>query len=302
MSKSITDNQNNDQDCLSTWKEELRKTSNALKIEQAKSDKAQITYANASVWESKLKSYWTNIQKSNEIGIKISDELKSFKKHTDIVCQKTDCSVQALELIFCLIKEFFECTDDLKEKVSDLQKQIECRNEPGLNPQSSKVLQCLKNFSDKLDLAIAGQQELIKMVINVVKCAIQIHESICSTPCGLRELLVKLIDIFEGCGDQEEVQVSSKKGHKHEDHHKDEDPECGPDNSCNAKLEPVPVMPISDDPYYTGTEDQYNKAKSEKETYKKEADEAKEKTETLASFKKSLEDAIAAAVEAKACK
>jgi len=289
MAVKEKDHSNDTQDCSLTWKDQLKQAKNGYAVQKSLTDKAYVEYTNSAVWENKLKVYWDNIQATNELGKKISNELLLFKKHTDRVCTNTQCTVEALEYLFCIVKDFFDCTDQLKGELSDLQKLIDCLNNPDLKPGSSIILTCLKDFSDKLDAAIAGQHDLLKMVINVLKCARQLHESVCSTDCSLTTQLDDLICLFN---------TPESEGEAASDDH-----DCGDSSqSCHGMLKPKPAMPLEDDPYYKKTKDQFEKSEQETDQLESDYNAAREEAEKILSYKNSLMDAINAAEAAKDCK
>ncbi len=277
-------NRQSDNDCLQMWKKNLISTKNALEEANAHTSLAKKEWENAAAWEYTLKSYWENVEESNKIIVAICNELKLFGKHAERVCENTECTVRSIEILFCLLVEFFSCTDKLKDYVSEIEREIECLNDQEINANSSIILRCLKDFLSKLNEATQKQHEVIKMVIDLLKQSKGIYAEICANSCSLKHILKDLEDSF--CGD-----CDSEADH-----------DCDDEDSCNATIEPKPKMPLEDDPYYKETRRQYEKSKEEAKKAKEKYDDRRDKSESLTACKKSLEEAIDAAEATKECK
>lgn len=277
-------NQQQDITCMTTWEDELKTTQNQLVEVCAERDKFQKQYNNATTWTNKLKKYWDWIQETEELIKIIASELQVFKKHTNKVCMNTKCTNEAVEILYCCVIAFYQCTDQLKQQIYDLFNKIDCLNDPEINTSSSVIYKCLTTLTTKLEEALQKQKETLANMIEVLKCAYMLDESICSAACGLINDLDNLGEMFPPAGDD-------KPG-----------PNCDFEQSCEAEIAPKPMLPLRKDDFYQITWGQYDTSKDEKDKIRQDYDEAWEDCEALNSCKTSLKDAIDASNAAKECK
>ena len=261
-----------------------------------KKNQLEQAYNNATLWEGKLKMYCDAVEQTEKQTNNIESVLLVFKSQLDVICNNTDCLIQVIEILYCLIKESFECMDDLKEKLTIILKEIECLDLPDLNSRTSIVMQCLTNICTKIDEAKASQRELIKNTIIILKCAQQLNEMICGKCCSIRYFINEMCEVFgiipipeSNTDDCDNLPGTSSI--------------CGCEiESCEGIDIDQPEFPIETSTYYCDTKEQYEKAKEETKCLKDKFDKKRKKCEELKSCKKSLEDAIKTSKEAKECK
>ncbi len=279
---TTTNNRGANEDCIEKWKSDLHKASNALTKKQAKLNKAEAMYANAQMWAKKLEDLCTSLENTDGLSKDVLEEIGQIDSALETVCTNTACIREVLDILYCIIKDFYECTDALKQKLADIKREIECLNDPGLNANTSIVIKCIEDLCAKIDEALKTQQELIKKLIEVIRCASQLHASLCDSDCSLYTLIKELERLFSTGPEENEA-------------------DCNTD-SCDATLQPKPSMPLDCDPYYEELKETSKKAESERETAAEERSTLRKKRDSLQSLKSSLEDAIEAAQAAKDCK
>ncbi len=275
-------NQRDTADCIKNWENDLRKASNALTKKQAELNRAEASYDNAQKWATKLDDLCKGLIKTDELSKDVLEEIRQVISILIKVCENTACVKEVIEILYCIIKDFFECTDALKQKLADIKREIECLNDPGLNTSTSIILKCIEDLCLKIDDALKTQQDLIKQVIEVVRCICQLNESLCGIDCSLRSQINDLETLFS--------QGPEENGGN-----------CETD-SCDEKLQPKPSMPLDCDPFYTDSKETAEKANSELDAAKERRSELRKERDGLLSLRNSLIDAIEAAKAAKDCK
>lgn len=284
---------NNDMDCLEMWKDELRQTQNILVKAEAEAQQACATYETIVSVKNKLNIYLDNIDATAFIISKIQDELAVFLSQINDACEKTECTVEAMKVLYCFIKEFFECTDTFSTTISGFITQIECLN---LSGKPSIVLKCLQTLTEKLNVTIATQEAMIKLIIEIVQDAIEIDKLICNSTCGsLQSLVFALI--------KKHRSIAARK--------RDKDILLTFKSEPNTKtqfmsglegLNLIVQFPITDEPTRMNLSDAVNAIDGVCEEAKEECDKQRQEADIVRACKQSLENAIAAATEAKACK
>ena len=304
--------ENPPQDCVKFWDDELTKVSNTLKLEEAKTNRAKKALDNANSWASLLEAYWKNINNTNKLGKEASLEVSRFKERLNGgsdqngICEYTECTVKVTKALYCLVEDFYTQTDMLKNKLAALITRIDCLNNPEINPRSSKIYACLKELSSKLDAAIASQKETIRKVLDVVKTATILDQTVCSEEYGLEDKLEDIYCLFNTPPDSSSSSSSSSTNPPQR-------PRgaygrgCEQEvvDSCNAVIDPAPVMPLDqgdEDSYYYKTKNQAITAENEKQQAEENYEGLRKNRDSLRSSKKSLENAKQAAESAKGCK
>ncbi len=298
-------------DCIQQWEKDLRRTKNTLATVSALKNRADKICTNAVIWEGKLKTYWENVNETEKQTRDIEIELGIFLERLCTVCDNMECVKEVLEILFCMIAKFYVYTDQLKLKLTELKREIDCLNEPELNAKNSKIVACIEELCTNLDKAIASQRELIKKVIQVLTCACELYEMLCGKEeeatvppkkssskkkkeeleeqerfdfvCSLKIIITRLEGLFNGTGSISDTGGSSNR-------------------ACGASIHPKPIMPLRNDPYYAETKEEYAAAQKETEGIKSQKDKIEIECNKFLSIKTSLEDAIKASTEAKACK
>ncbi len=277
------------QSCLEEWKKDLEKVQNALVRKSAEANQAYLAMSNSSVWEGKLKTYWENVDKTNKLILEVTAELTVFNGQSSTVCTNTGHVVSAVDVLFCFLKDFFRCTDRLSINLSTLINQIKCLNEPNLG--SSILLKCLGDLSDKLNAAIAAQQEILKLIVTILKQARMLNSTVCATEGDEGCSFIGLIET-----------LSVRFNHEAEEGNPISDmPDCPDESSCDGAFTLDPKMPLEQDEYYTKTKSQYELSQQETAQLKKDYYILLEEQKKLVDCKKSLSDAIDAAESAKSC-
>lgn len=269
---------------------------NRLSIKTAEASLAYLAMSNSATWEGKLKTYWENVDKTNKLILEVTAELTVYKGQSSTVQTNTAHVVNAVDVLFCYLRGFFRCTDRLSTNLSTLINQIKCLNEPNLG--SSIILKCLSDLSDKLNAAIAAQQEILKLIVEILKqarvlsstvCASQDEDGSCEGDEGCS--FISLIDA-----------LAVRFNHGPEEGSPSSDmPECPDESSCNGAYTIEPKMPLEQDDYYNNTKSQYEKAQEETAELRKDYYLLLEEQKKLVDCKKSLSDAIDAAESAKSC-
>lgn len=292
---TTTSNSNPPRACLEQWKEDLRKLDNGLFLKQATVASLSTRKANAGTWEAKLKNCWDRAQYTNRLVNEINAGIESLSGQVDRVCDNANCADQALEMIFCMIKKFYDCTDSFRLLINNTRDTI--ISDLGPDADSSIIMGCLNEMAGKLGKTVAAQMEIMKMTVELIKQAKILSAAICENKdagdddnCGLHNL----VELFEALFNNEDGEDSPNMP--------DSDSELPPAGSCTATLERKISMPLENDEYYTGLRDQYEAAQTEYLEVSSSLDNARLSMEGMQSCATSLRNAIAASEKAKDCK
>lgn len=289
----------NSRDCIILWEDELERVKNELTVATATTNDAYQQLVCINEWEQALKVYWDNIRNTKKKTKSVSDEIALFISHVSDIQGYTTCTVTVSEMLFCMIQGYFRAMDQLKKKITDLLTQIECLNNPDINPRTSIVLKTLMDLNAKLDAAISTQGATINNALNTIDKAREMNNMMGTEESGLTKLLGDLHQLYNmptASTDPNPLPSYGQGCHE----------QLG---SCNSSIEPKPVLPLENDPYYIKTREQYmlasgdeeNNVPGEQDVAQDTYNNARQEQQKLTDSKLSLEKAIAAAKTAKGC-
>ena len=268
--------------CLEDWESDLKGISNKLQMTLQEKQGHTAKHTNAMAWESKLSTFWQCIQVTDNLTQEIAGQLELFLGQTKLVCKNIDCSKTAISFLYCRVKKIFICTDKLKEKLLDFFMKLDCLGDDTININSSFIVQCVTNISAKLDQAIVKQQELLKKMIDILKCINEIEKAICEDDCSVEGRIYHLMDVFKR---SEEEGIT-----------------CDITKSCDEEIAPKPILPLNCEKVYVFTQEQHRLAEIEKKEVKRKLEEVCKEYESLASCERSLKDAIDCSKTVQECK
>ena len=298
-------------DCIGKWKDEKDKAKRvldeAIATVQAESDALKY----ALEWEGKLKSYSNSIYKSAEVADKLARQIKGFKAQVGLVCINAECTTQALEQLFCQVKEIFEpCARELTTVMDRLIECLRCITDPAL-VRDEGILKVLQEFDLKLRELAAMQLDCLKLIIEALKCANVLFYAICPATgdktaeeeyfcdslsdelkalCEMLGVHIKDDEDNADCDGVSEIEALGCSMLSDD---------CKSGSAALLQLVPVPKFPLTEDPYYTNTECQYQKAQEDKNAKKENLDKAKKEKESAQACYDSLVKAIETAEKTK---
>jgi len=277
--------------CYDDWVEELKDVKVKYGAAEEKAKQLKEELALVTDRRDKLKKWYDELTKANELARAICDQLEVLLTQTGKVGINTDLAVQAIKTLYCMVRDFYMQIDYIKTIFDRLMNCIKCLNNPALAPGQG-IMKCLEEYGKKLDVVTATRDELIKMLMAVIKIACRINKNI-EPDFGLATVITEWKDAFNceiSCDDTTDPgnDKAQKMQHKGQTQQQQEVASCLGD----CKLEPILYFPICKDPYYKCVDEQYKKDKTKAEELAKKLLEETKKKEALLACKQSLEAAI----------
>lgn len=276
--------------CYDTWQDELKvvKVTYGESEERAKQLKDELAIVTDR--RDKLKTWHDELTKANDLARKICDQLEVFSIQVNKISTNTDLAVQAIKTLYCMIRDFYMQIDLIKIKYDRLMNCIKCLNNPALG-QGMGIMKCLEEYGKKMDILIGTRDELIKMMMAVIKIACRINKNI-TEDFGLSTVIDEWQTAFNcsvSCdGEGDPCAPTGSKDHKKSEGVHVHDESCL--GACS--LDPILQFPICKDPYYKCLDDQYQLDKKDAENLAKDLLTENKKKEALLACKTSLELAI----------
>jgi hypothetical protein len=277
--------------CYDNWQEELKDVKVKYSETEEKAKQLKDELAVVQDRRDKLKKWYDELTKANDLARKICDQLEVLSTQTNKVSTNTDLAVQAIKTLYCMIRDFYMQVDLIKTKFDRLMNCIKCLNNPALAPGQG-IMKCLEEYGKKLEAVIATRDELIKMLMMVIKIACRINKNI-ALEFGLTTVISEWKTAFNcdiSCDDTTEPcpPTGQHTNAKSATTLQDQVESCL--GACT--LEPILMFPICKDPYYKCLDEQYKADKKAAEELAKKLLQENKKKEGLLSCKQSLESAI----------
>jgi hypothetical protein len=282
--------------CYDTWTEELKEVNKAYKKaeEEAKQKSAEFTYVSGR--RDQFKKWYDELTKANELEQAICDQLDILYGQAEKVGRNTQYTVDALKILFCMVRDYYLQLDLLKEKYDALISCIQCLNNP-LLASGTGLMKIFEDYGKKLEAAQAGRDDLIKMVMAALALAEKIDLNIAeddNEACpdyGLLSVVSNwqaTLNCSENCGGGTGEAPAKKKTAAKQGLQESND-DCATDD---CELKPMLYLPICNDEYYAKIWDKYDKDKKEAEELAKALLDLNKKKESLLACQQSLNAAI----------
>jgi hypothetical protein len=235
----------------------------------------------------RLKTWHEELVQANELSFKICRQLELIEGQLESICKNTCFTIKAVEVLYCMIREFYYTVDCLLEKYDCLMNCIKCLNIPALNTTQG-IGKVLTDYGTALTAVIQTRAVIIPQIMNAVDTAIKLHDELCDDS-GYRL-------VIEEC--HEALHCGIPCAGEHHNHYPGEPhptqlplpvPQPGPEEFC---LEPIFHFPICNDPYFQLILDLYEDEKKEKEELTKRVNELTKKQVNFTAIQQSLTKAL----------
>jgi hypothetical protein len=298
--------------CYDNWKDELKKVNQSYSetLEQVEQMKKSLTFITER--RNKFRTWLDELLKAEDMARNICHQLEIMATQSDKIWLNADKARSAIEILFCMIRDFYSRVDYIKTRYEELQRCITANNNSSL-VKGQGILKCLDDYFVKLEAVIKTRDEIIKMIVEAIKLSNLIRNNISTKenddnykpcepgkPCncegtdsyyGFKTIICEWYCSFKcddecvPCATEGTPQQSAKysKGGGIKD--------SNPTETC--ELEPTFDFPICNDEYKCRVEGMY---KADEKTVKELSDKLKEankQKESLQACKTSLEKAIA---------
>lgn len=226
--------------CYDAWSNQLISVNRNFKEVDEKARRYQRQLDSAIMFRDKYKSWFEDLLKANDLAGYICQHMQVFSAQVNNICCTTQNGVDAVNLLFCMARDFYIRVDNLKEEYDRLLNCIKCLGRPELN---GGIIDCLTAYNTKLEAAIATRDKIIELLVKAVKLAYEVNSSICSR-YGLQRTIAEWQDTFNcGGGNEDESQYKGK--HKPDN----DDADCMLDENCD--LVPMLTFPLENDSYFS---------------------------------------------------
>lgn len=243
--------------CYDTWMKEFK----VIDAEYNEADRRvkHITYrlTNLKTQRDMWKTWKDELDKACDSSKKICNQLEILLHHTSRISKNSWLTKRSINLLFCMLRDFFMQVDLLKKKYDNLVNCIKCLNNPALFAGQG-IMVFIDEYGKKLDAVILTRDKLVELVISAIGTANKINKSIGHKghQYGLYSVLKEWKDAFNcdgDCGDDEENSEKRRYDSGRGDRYRNT-----PEGEFeDTDLEPIFKFPICESEYYKKIEDKY---------------------------------------------
>lgn len=168
--------------CYDTWRAELKDIVQVYAQEKEMADQLQKRLVFIMDRRNRYKTWLDELVRAEEYATAICYQLDILAGHSQKIWYNACNAVQAIETLFCMIREFYGQVDYLKTRYDELQNCISKNTDPSLE-KGKGILGCLDKYYEKLDAIIKTRDEIIKAVIEAIKLANLLRNNIYTLEC-----------------------------------------------------------------------------------------------------------------------
>ncbi len=319
--------------CYDDWQTELKIVvqdyNQTVEDANQKQNKWNIIYARRNTY----KSWVSELDKAEELAEDICNQLEIIALQSDKIWHNACKAVDAIEILFCMLRDFFMQLDNLILIYGDLQTCISKNNDSAL-VKGQGILKYLDDYKQKLDAVLKSRDDIIKSITDAIKLSNLIANYIttrdccaddnCYDPCadnqkpcagygkngekyyGFKTVICEWYNAF-GCdvpcedNNQQNQGNQTQQQHQHMNYQEDKNEnECDDNKDC--ELTPTFDFPICKNNYKNCVEQWLEDDEAELKQLTKDLQNAKKKKESLSACKTNLENAIKAVDPKERCK
>jgi hypothetical protein len=274
--------------CYDVWNWELTNVNIELKDVGYELTDAQKHLTIVTTRYNRLKTWHDELTTANELSFRICRQLDLIEDQLDSICKNTCFTVNAVEILYCMIREFYYTVDELQEKYDCIMNCIKCLNIPALNTTSG-IGKVLTDYGTALAAVIQARTALITLIMTIVDGALKLHDELCDE-CGYQLVIRECMEALHcgvPCGREEEFHEETRRPAPVR--HPGAQPEPVGEEFC---LAPMLQFPICNDPYYRLIGELYEQEKIEVDELTKRVNELTKRQLALQAIQQSLTKAL----------
>lgn len=313
--------------CYDTWQEELQKVNPLYLqiIEQAAQLQSKISFITDR--RNRFQTWDDELIKAETLSVDICYQLKLIAVQSDKIWFNSCKAEEAIEILFCMIRDTYSQIDKIKTVYDGLQNCISRLTDPSLVPGQG-ILKSLDDYRQKLDAVIKTRDDIIKSIIEAIRLACLIRDNISTkccddefdpcaannTPCdcnqddiyyGFKTIICEWYNSFAcnvDCSDGDNNAASAMTAKQQYPSH-DHDHDHGYKHNCNeCILEPTFEFPICYNSFKQELESWIASDNDKLKTLTTEFNDVKLRSAALLACKTSLDNAIKAVDPKQRCK
>jgi hypothetical protein len=164
--------------CYNNWQAELDIVNSELTVVTKELTHAQKHLTIVTTRYNRLKTWSDELSSANDLAFAVCRQLEIIEAQLVNTCKNTQFTVKGVEILYCMVREFFITIDQLQAKYDSLQSCIKCLNNPALTATTG-IGKVLADYGTALTAVLATRDALIVLVMSALDSAVVLHRQIC---------------------------------------------------------------------------------------------------------------------------
>lgn len=274
--------------CYDSWSDQLKKKQDEFgrKSEEAIQAKAKLDFSKGR--RDGFKKWQDGLLQLDEQSKDICSQFSLIISQVNKICSNSGYTVKAVEILFCMIRDFYSQLDKINAKYESVQNCIKYLDKSIMVPGQG-FMKCLESYKASLDVVLKTKEDIIRQIMDIIRLANMVHEDVC-TPFGLACILEEWQCRLNCEGDDEQPCDPCKE--KNDDK---QGPGQTPGTPCgydSCEIMPQFTFPVASNSYTQWVINRYKKSVDEVNTDSQNYLNASKDKEAIASCISSLKDAV----------
>lgn len=169
--------------CYDTWQDELKTITQKYNsvVEQATQLQNKLTFITNR--RNKYRTWIDELNDAQDLAVAICNQLELIAVQSDKIWYSSCKAVDAVETLFCMIRDFFMQLDFIKTQYDDIQNCITNNTDPSL-VKGQGILKALDDYKAKLDIVIKLRDDIIKNIVVAIKISKLLSNNISTRDCN----------------------------------------------------------------------------------------------------------------------
>ena len=321
--------------CYDVWQKELKIVSQSYTQAVEETNQLQNKWTLISARRNTYKTWVDELDKAENLARDICYQLEIIALQSDKIWYNACKALDAIEILFCMIRDYYMQVDYLKSTYDDLQICITKNNDSSL-VKGQGILKSLDDYKQKLDVIIKTRDDIIKSITDAIKLADLIANYIstrdccaegnCYDPCapnqkpcassgsngnayyGFKAVICEWYNAFEcsePCADSNQNNQQQQQYHQQNQQQQNNQNSGNKNNGCDeehCELIPTFEFPICNNNYKNCVEQWFEDDDAKLAEVTEKLQEAKKKKEALSACQTSLINASKAVDPKERCK
>src|SRR5260221_9875402 len=168
--------------CYDTWQVQLKQVSQSYKAATEKSDQIKKRLVFITDRRDRYRIWVTELDKTEDKARQICHQLEIIATQSRKIWYNSCKAVQAIEILYCMVTDFFFQVDALRKKYDDLMTCVNNNHDPAVG-KGTGILKYADEYLQKLEAVIKTRDDLVKPVLEAIHIANLIRNNISTKEC-----------------------------------------------------------------------------------------------------------------------
>ena len=169
--------------CYDTWRDEQKIVVGRYNQAKEAADQLQKKLVFFVDRRNRFKTWLDELTKADEQAREICSSLEILASQADKIWYNACRAVDAIQILFCMVRDFYIQVDRIKIRYNDLLKCVNASTDPSLANKDQGILKCLAEYAKRLEGIIATRDDLIKAIVQAIQVTVLIRNNISIRNC-----------------------------------------------------------------------------------------------------------------------